>query len=305
MRVALLTAALLALAGCGPVAPPPPVPPSSTATVTSTPAPTTTTEAPTSTQVPPTTTTTTTVAPAPSTTATTTVAPPVGCAKPVVCTTADSTAQLKISAPGVYDGQGHRVASIMIRSAGVTVRNFVVTGGTQAGIWSEGAGNVIADNDISNIAYGDDDVDAMRFFGDGTQILRNRVHNLIRGAVKDAHPDCMQTYATPSRGASANVLIEGNDCRGFDFHQCLMAEGPGSTDGGGGGKGRSENWTIRGNTCEGTSNQSMAFRGVQNVQVIGNKFLGRNNKAIQSTDGSTVTPRENVLGPNVKTLIGG
>lgn len=295
-RAAALALSLLLCVACA--APGATTPPAPQPVPTAAPAPDT---------VPPVT-STATAEPAPtSAPAPTTPPAPAGCAKPVVCITADSTTQLKITAPGVYDGQGHKVPSIMVRSAGVTVRNFVVNGGTQAGIWSEGAGNVIADNDISNIAYGDDDVDAMRFFGDGTQVLRNRVHDLIRGATKDAHPDCMQTYATPSRGASANVLIEGNDCRGFDFHQCVMAEGPGSTDGGGGGKGRSENWVIRGNTCEGTSNQSLGLRGIQNVRIEGNRFLGRNNKAIQRTDGTTVTPDPpvgNVLGPTVKSLIG-
>ncbi len=37
-----------------------------------------------------------------------------------------------------------------------------------AAIWSEGLDNVIADNDISDIAFGHDDVDAIRFFGSTT-----------------------------------------------------------------------------------------------------------------------------------------
>lgn len=233
-------------------------------------------------------------------------APPApGCAAPVVCTTADSDKQLRITRPGVYDGQGHRVPNILIRASGVTVRNFRVSGGTQAGIWSEGANNVIEDNDISQIAYGDDDLDAMRFFGDGTRILRNHVHNLVRGPLKDAHPDGgAQTYAHSLPGSS-HILIEGNTWEGFDFHQCLMAEGPGSTDGGGGGGGVSRDWVIRGNHCEGTSNQAIALRGISDVQIIDNVFAGRNAKAVQITDGSTgVTFSGNKLGPDVRQLSG-
>lgn len=226
------------------------------------------------------------------------------CAAPVVCTTEDSTAQLRITSPGVYDGRGHRVPSILITTGGVTVRDFVVSGGTQTGIWSQGAGNTIADNDISNIGYGHDDIDAIRWFGDGTRILRNRIHDLVRGAIRDAHPDCAQTYANSLPGSS-HVLIEGNQCLGLDYHQCFMAEGPRSTDGGGGGGGVSRDWRIEDNLCEGTSNQAIALRDIHDVAIVDNTFAGRNTKAIQRTDGTSgLTTVGNVLGPHVGRLIG-
>ncbi|HTK65442.1 MAG TPA: right-handed parallel beta-helix repeat-containing protein [Pseudonocardia sp.] len=226
------------------------------------------------------------------------------CAAPVVCTTEDSAAQLRITRPGVYDGRGHRVPSILITAAGVTVRNFVVSGGTQTGIWSQGAGNTIADNDISNIGYGHDDIDAIRWFGDGTRILRNTIHDLVRGAIRDAHPDCAQTYANSLPGSS-HVLIEGNRCLGLDYHQCFMAEGPRSTDGGGGGGGVSRDWRIEDNLCEGTSNQAIALRDIHDVAIVDNTFAGRNTKAIQRTDGTSgLTTGGNVLGPHVGRLIG-
>lgn len=237
------------------------------------------------------------VPPAPTTT---------GCAAPTVCITADSGVQLKITRPGVYDGQHHLVPNILIRSSGVTVQHFKISGGIQAGIWSEGANNLLADNEISNIGYGSDDVDAIRFFGNGTVIRGNWVHNLIRGPLRpnqQPHPDCVQTYAHSLPGSS-DVQILANRCESLDLHQCVMAEGPGSTDGGGGGGGQSARWLIQGNTCGTISNQAIALRGIGLVQVIGNQFTGTYAKAIQSTDGTTVTARDNVLGPNVRALIG-
>lgn len=247
-------------------------------------------------------------APAPSPPTSATPAPPPTddpCIAPgVTCATSDIAGQLKITKPGVYDGQHHTVRNILIHASGVTVRNWVVSGGVQAGIWSEGANNTIADNDISQIGYGTDDLDAMRFFGDGTQILDNTVHNLIRGPLKDAHPDCVQTYAHSSPGSS-HVLIQGNHCLGLDFHQCVMAEGPSSTDGGGGGGGVSEDWQIVGNVCEGTSAQAIALRGISQVLIEGNTFRGNDHKAIQSVDGSSnIVTIDNILGPAVQALIG-
>lgn len=337
MNKLLLTVCVaLALTACDRVAAPSPPPQSSEASTAPTASPTTapepsstppqvtstpTTE-PTSSSVPqvtpsastPTTPTGTTLEPVPT-------APGSRCAKPIVCSTADSSVQLKITKPGIYDGQGYKVPSILIQSSDVTVQNFKVDGGTQAGIWSDGARNIIRKNTISNIGYGRDDVDGIRFFGDDTQIVGNIVKSLIRGNIRGAHPDCIQTYAK-SKPGSSRVKIIGNWClsptpderrAGMpDFHQCLMAEGPGSTDygsSGGARLGKSEDWVFSDNTCQGTSNQSVAFRDVKRVDVFRNLFQGTNNKAIQSTDGSVVNAPTrgadvNTLGPRVKTLIG-
>lgn len=228
------------------------------------------------------------------------------CSMPrTVCLAADRSTQLRITTPNtVVDGQGHKVPSILIKASGVTVQHFRVAGGEQAGIWSEGTNNVIADNDISDIAFGEDDVDAIRFFGSGTKILRNRVHDLVRGPQNGAHVDCMQTYASSLPGSS-NVVIAGNDCRGQDLHQCLMAEGPGSTDGGGGGSGASRNWQMRDNRFECFANQSISLRDIDDVTITGNRFLGSGGKAVQVTDGSTnVKVSGNTLGPGYRALLG-
>lgn len=223
----------------------------------------------------------------------------------VTYTSHDSTVPLNITAPGVYDGQHHKVPSINVQANGVTVQNFVVQGGKQVGIFSQGNGNVIQDNDISQISYGTDDLDAMRFFGNGVQILRNHVHNLIKGPLHDAHPDGLQTWTSAGNhpGSSA-VTIADNEWLGLDFHQCITAEGPKSTGGGGGGSGFSASWTIRGNHCQGTSNQAIVLRGITVVQVLNNRFDGKDAKAVQVADGSTVSFSGNTLGRNVGKLSG-
>jgi hypothetical protein len=101
------------------------------------------------------------------------------------------------------------------------------------------------------------------------------------------------------------VVIQGNQCLGLDYHQCFMAEGPHSTDGGGGAGGVSRDWRIEDNVCEGTSNQAIALRDIHDVVITGNTFAGRNTKAIQRTDGTSgVAATGNVLGPHVGYLIG-
>lgn len=295
MRRLLAVLALLLLPGCAPVAvaPEPSAAPSATGEPTSTPWP----------SVPP--------VSSPSATPTvepTSTAPADPCGAPVVCTTADSTAVLTIKTPGVFDGRGHHVPNIVVQASNVTVENFVVSEGAQTGILSVGANNVIQDNDISAIHYGTDDLDAMRFFGNNVRILHNRIHNLASGPIKDAHPDCVQSWASKSTGTSSDVEIGWNTCNPGDTQghgQCIMAEGPGSTDGGGGATGTSARWNIHDNVCTTSANQSISLRDIDDVTVVGNTFSGANAKAVQIVDGSTgVTFSGNVLGPNVGALSG-
>jgi hypothetical protein len=285
LKRALLVLLLAAVTSCAPV------------TVATRPdtSPSTTVSAPTSEPAP--------TEPAPSTVP---LADP--CAALVVCTTADSAKPLNITTPGIYDGRGHKVPSIAITASGVTVQGFVVAGGSQTGISSRGANNVIQDNDVSAIRYGTDDLDAIRFFGDHTRILRNRIHSLASGPIKDAHPDCVQTFATRDKGPSSNVEIGWNTCNPGDTQghgQCVMAEGPGSTDGGGGATGTSARWNIHDNVCATSANQSISLRDIDDVTVTGNSFTGTNAKAVQLVDGSAnVTFSGNVLGAGVGKLSG-
>ena len=104
----------------------------------------------------------------------------------------------------------------------------------------------IQDNTITHVRWAGDDLDGLRFFGDGSRILRNTVTDLEGTGIGDAHPDCIHTYAT-SRPGSSNVLIQGNRCEGIRA-QCLMAEGPGVKDGSG--EGVSRGWLFDGNYCD-------------------------------------------------------
>lgn len=114
----------------------------------------------------------------------------------------------------------------------------------------------------------------------------------------------MQTYAS-SRPGISNVVIAGNDCRRRDLHQCLMAEGPGSTDGGGGGSGMSRNWQMRDDRFECYANQSVSLRDIDDVTITGNRFVGSGGKAVQVTDGSSnVKPSGNTLGAGYRSLMG-
>lgn len=236
------------------------------------------------------------------------------CAKPTVCTTKNSTVRLTIRKPGVYDGQQHTVPGILIQSNNVTIKNFRVQGGRQAGIWSEGVGNTIQGNHITGITFGEDDVDGIRFFGDNTKIVGNIMTNLISGPIKGAHPDCIQTWTSSSHpNGSSNVIILGNWCLSSvngtpDFHQCLTAEGL-NAGGNKGGKAQSSNWEYTDNTCQGTSNQALVLRNIRGIKVYRNLFQGTNAKAIQAAEGSvvdapTVGPNVNKLSSSVKTLIG-
>lgn len=208
------------------------------------------------------------------------------CAKPTVCTIKNSAARLTITKPGVYDGQQHTVPGILIQSSNVTVKNFRVEGGRQAGIWSEGVGNTIQGNHITGISFGEDDVDGIRFFGDNTKIVGNIMENLIRGPIKGAHPDACQTWVSSSHPkGSSNVVIQGNQFKGFDFHQGITVEGR-NTGGNHGGAGPTSHWKILDNYIEGTSNQTVVLRGVSDVEVRNNVFAGHIRKAVQIAEGS-------------------
>ena len=91
------------------------------------------------------------------------------------------------------------------------------------------------------------DLDAIRFFGDGARVLHNYAYD-VEGTsdIGDSHVDCMQTFATSGPGSS-NVVIQGNRCEGIRA-QCLMAEGPHDEDGSR--KGVSRNWLFEGNYCD-------------------------------------------------------
>ncbi|GAA5110657.1 right-handed parallel beta-helix repeat-containing protein [Pseudonocardia adelaidensis] len=222
------------------------------------------------------------------------------CSAPgVVCITGDQTSRITVTTGNqIIDGQGHSAPGITVNADNVTVQNFTFTNCAGNCVWTEGANNAVQDNTISQVYYAGDDIDGLRFFGDGAKILRNRFFDILKGAQEDAHLDCMQTYATPrTGGGSAGAVIADNHCEDPNFHQCLMVEGPRSSDGGGGGGGVTRDWVIERNYFRCYANQTIALRDAHDFVIQNNTFAGAGRKAVQQTDGSSgITIRDNVLG---------
>jgi hypothetical protein len=199
-------------------------------------------------------------------------------------------------APVVYSGDGRtRVPGITSTADNVVIQGFVSDGADSTGIWASGSHVTIQDNEVTRVRHTDDDLDAIRFFGDGVKVLHNTVHDLEGTSdIGDSHVDCMQTYAT-SRPGSSNVVIQGNRCEGIRA-QCLMAEGP--NDEGGSGEGVSRDWLFDGNYCDAHAEaQSVALQDVQDVTLSNNVMSGAANKAFalgQNSTGAVV--RGNTVG---------
>lgn len=217
-----------------------------------------------------------------------------------ILTTADSAAALAITTSGtadkprVYDGQGHKIGSITITADWVVVQNFNVVASGQYGIYSTGTHVTIQNNDIKNIhTSGDGDLNAITFFGDYHRILYNTAIDFVSGDPGDSHTDAIQTWDTSSKRSSSNVTIGWNKFSGPDksagapIHQCIMSEGPKSTDGGGGGSGASQNWLVIGNYFKDSWNQCLKFDDIDNVSVTQNEFAGNSSHVIEATALST------------------
>jgi hypothetical protein len=222
-----------------------------------------------------------------------------GVAKPAnaVLTTRDSKKQLNIDesgsegSPRVYDGQGHTVGTIDIRADWVVVQNFKVQATGQYGIDSQGTHITIQNNDIKGVKEsGNGDLNAITFVGDYHSIRYNTAIDFVSGDPGDSHTDGIQTWNDDPGESSSHVVIQGNyfsgpltEGKGDDsdsyIHQCVMAEGAESTDGGGGGTGASRDWLIAGNYCVG----DMKFDDIDNVTVTGNEFAGVDKRVVVVT----------------------
>lgn len=213
----------------------------------------------------------------------------------VTLITEDLADTLVITTPNqIYDGQSHTVEKIDIQADGVTVQNFFVRGGGNAGIYCQAENCTIQNNDIALINEGGEgDINAITFFGDGTKILYNNIDNLADPPLNGSHTDGIQSWATPSKNSSSNVLIKGNRISGPEqsderyIHQGVMAEGPESTDGGGGGSGVSSNWVIEGNYFRTFGNQVIKVDDIHNVTITRNIFDGATTKIVETGDLST------------------
>lgn len=206
-------------------------------------------------------------------------------------------------APIVYTGNGSTIVpGIRAEADNVVIQGFVSDGAEGTGIWVSGTNITVQDNTITQVQYAGDDVDGIRFFGDGTKVLRNRVYDLEVNDIEDSHVDCIQTYATSGPG-SVDVVIQGNRCEGIRA-QCLMAEGP--NDDGGSGEGVSRDWYFEGNYCESFAEaQSVALEDIQNVTIRNNQMVGEANKAFALGKGSTGTVvQDNQIGPGYGREVG-
>jgi hypothetical protein len=218
----------------------------------------------------------------------------------VVCFSENLDEKLEITkggteeAPVVYRGNGVEVPGVEVTADNVIVDGFVSTGADSTGMTASGKNVTLQNNKITQVRYTGDDVDGIRFFGDGVKLLNNWVYELEANDIEDSHVDCMQTFATSGPGSS-NVVIQGNRCEGIRA-QCLMAEGP--DDEGGSGEGESRNWLFDGNYCDAHADaQSVALEDIQNVTISNNEMAGTGNKAFALGKGSTgVVVRDNRIG---------
>ncbi|GAA0906041.1 hypothetical protein GCM10009559_74310 [Pseudonocardia zijingensis] len=227
----------------------------------------------------------------------------------VVCFSGELDEPLEIttggtdSAPITYLGNGTVVPGIRVDADNVVVDGFVSDGADSTGIWVRGRNITVQNNTITQVNYAGEDVDGIRFFGDGTKILNNRVYELEGSDdVEDSHVDCIQTFATSGPGSS-DVVIQGNRCEDIRA-QCLMAEGP--NDEGGSGEGVSRNWLFDGNYCDSHADaQSVALEDIQDVTISNNEMVGEANKAFALGKGSTgVIVRDNRIGPDYGREVG-
>jgi hypothetical protein len=219
----------------------------------------------------------------------------------VVCFSGELDEPLEITAGGIegapvtYRGDGTVVPGIRVEADNVIVEGFVSSGADSTGIVANGENITLQNNEVTQVEYTGDDVDAIRFFGDGARILNNRVHDLEGNDVEDSHVDCIQTFAVSGPGSS-DVVIQGNRCEDIRA-QCLMAEGP--NDEGGSGQGESRNWLFDGNYCDTYAEaQSVAVEDIQDVTISNNEMVGEANKAFALGARSTgVVVRDNRIGP--------
>ena len=227
----------------------------------------------------------------------------------VICYTDDLDDPLEIrvggteDAPIVYSGDGTTtVPGIRVNADNVVVQGFVSDGAESTGIVGSGKNVTIQDNKITQVSHSDDDVDGIRFFGDGAKVLHNHVYDLEANDVEDSHVDCMQTFATSGPGSS-DVVIQGNRCEDIRA-QCLMAEGP--DDEGGSGEGVSRRWLFDGNYCDANAKaQSVALEDIQDVTISNNEMVGRGNKAFALGKNSTgIVVRDNTIGPGYGREVG-
>ena len=191
--------------------------------------------------------------------------------------------------PVVYDGKGFTSGRITINANYVTVQNYRVNADGQYGIYALGNGNTIQNNEIYNV-HAPGDLNAITLFGSDCTIAFNKTpRDWISGDPGDSHTDCIQIWDTTSKIPTSRLLVYGNyfdgrlQSEGPPIHQGLMAEGPASTDGGGGGSGPMQDWHVEGNYWRDDWNQCLKFDDIDNVTITRNTFAGASDRIVEAT----------------------
>ncbi|WP_084216273.1 right-handed parallel beta-helix repeat-containing protein [Pseudonocardia spinosispora] len=202
-----------------------------------------------------------------------------------ICVTADlASTRLTVTKGGpspaqpvTVVGNGKTVVKgITVKASNVTVDGFQVVGASAPGIEISGKYITVQNNTVKHPTGGD--FDGLRFFGDNLKILHNTITDINPGG-GGAHADCMQTFTSGGGPPTSHLLVDGNRCDNID-NQCIMAEGPGDVGDGGGGPGKSEDWTITNNYCRFSAGQALMFEAIQNAKIRDNEFVGKADKAI-------------------------
>jgi hypothetical protein len=207
------------------------------------------------------------------------------------------TGKHTITVSGVYDCDGKDVGWIEIKGSNVTVQNCRIVADNQYGIYSEGTGNTIQNNDIKGLKpTGDGDMNAITFFGNNTKIQFNTAIDFV-SEPSDAHTDFIQTWVSTSHPvASSDVVIRSNKATGPanpersssipSIHQCVMVEDYKRGGNKGGSSTGMKNWLVIANVFGDSWNQCIKNDGVDNFQVTKNDFIGSSSHVMEQASGS-------------------
>jgi hypothetical protein len=220
--------------------------------------------------------------------------------------TGNSTSTLNITSggtstnPKVYDGKGFTSGRINVTVSNVVVQNYRIDAGSQYGILVDDVDNVtIQNNDIKGVEVsGDGDLNAISIFGNNHKIRYNTMIDFVSGDPGGSHTDGIQTWVSSSHPVgSTNWEIVGNKMTGPhnpsrtnsvpSIHQCIMAEGYNLGGNSGGNGDDPDNWVIAENEFLDSWNQCIKLDGVDNVNIMRNKFIGSSTKIMEVTGSSS------------------
>ena len=186
----------------------------------------------------------------------------------VICYRDDLDAPLEITvggtpgAPITYSGTGETtVPGIRAEADRIIIQGFVSDGAEDTGIWAAGQNVTIQDNTITQVHYTQNDLDAIRFLGDGARVLHN--------------------YACDSRNESTSVGRTSTACSRSRLPPGQLERGdpgkpvrgdPGPVPDGRGPHGHPgrvcRNWLFEGNYCGAyAAAQSVSVQNVQDVTI--------------------------------------